>query len=137
MSFHIERRTHDGVPILALHGRLVLGEALAALRETLLRILDHRAESGITAVVLDCTQTTYIDSSALGLLVLANSRASAAGGRLVIYGLNRRGLELLVLTKLSTVFQVFDNEIDAVNSCFPDRATRRFDILEFIQNNPQ
>ena len=48
--------------------------------------------------------------------------------------LNRRNLELLVLTKLSTVFEIFNDEQDAVNSFFPDRNIKRFDILSFIQS---
>jgi anti-sigma B factor antagonist len=66
---------------------------------------------------------------------MAHSRAAAVEGRLPMFGLNRRSLELLVLTKLSTVFELFDNELDAINSCFPGRAVRHFDILEFIQRN--
>ena len=76
----------------------------------------------------------YIDSSGLGLLVLAHSRAAKAEGKLPIFGLNRRGLELLVLTKLSTVFELYEDEVSAVNSCFPDRSDPSvFDILEFVR----
>jgi anti-sigma B factor antagonist len=47
--------------------------------------------------------------------------------------LNRRNIELLVLTKLSTVFEVFQDEQDAVNSFFPEREIKRFDILSFVK----
>jgi anti-sigma B factor antagonist len=89
---------------------------------------------GIRAVVLDCRETSYIDSSALGVLVLAHSRAAKMDGKLPIFGLNRRGLELLILTKLSTVFTIYEDETSAVNSCFPDRTAKRFDILQFVQS---
>jgi len=133
MSFSIEQRERDGVPILSLNGRLVAGDPVDQLRAKLLAMLESAVSSGIRAVVLDCRETSYIDSSALGLLVLAHSRATKIEGKLPIYGLNRRGLELLILTKLSTVFTLFEDEISAVNSCFADRTAKRFDILEFVQ----
>jgi anti-sigma B factor antagonist len=134
MSFTIERRERDGVPILALNGRLVAGGPVEQLREELLATLDLCLASDLRALVLDCRETSYIDSSGLGLLVLAHSRAAKMDGKLPVFGLNRRGLELLILTKLSTVFQLYEDETSAVNSCFPDRTAKRFDILQFVQS---
>jgi anti-sigma B factor antagonist len=133
MSFTIEQRERDGVPILSLNGRLVAGDPVEHLREKLLAMLELCLSLEMRAVVLDCRETSYIDSSALGLLVLAHSRAVKMNGKLPIFGLNRRGLELLILTKLSTVFTIYEDETSAVNSCFPERTARRFDILEFVQ----
>jgi anti-anti-sigma factor len=133
MSFTIEQRERDGVPILSLNGRLVAGDPVNGLRDKLLAMLEKGLSSGVRAVVLDCRETSYIDSSGLGLLVLAHARAMKAEGKLPIFGLNRRGLELLILTKLSTVFELYADETSAVNSCFPDRTAKRFDILEFVQ----
>jgi anti-sigma B factor antagonist len=133
MSFTIEQRERDGVPILSLNGRLVAGDPVEQLREKLLAMLELCLSLEMRAVVLDCRETSYIDSSALGLLVLAHSRAAKVNGKLPIFGLNRRGLELLILTKLSTVFTIYEDETSAVNSCFPERSAKRFDILEFVQ----
>src|ERR1035438_1238132 len=118
MGFSIEQRERDGVRILALHGQLVLGDPVETLRDTLLALLAGAVEGGQNAVVLDCRETSYIDSSGLGTLVMAHARAVKVHGRMPIYGLSRRGLELMVITKLSTVFEIYDNEIDAINSCF-------------------
>ena len=57
-----------------------------------------------------------------------------AGGSLKILNLSKRNIELLVLTKLNAVFEVFNDEQDAVNSFFPNREIKRFDILSFVQN---
>lgn len=133
MSFTIQQRERDGVPILSLKGRLVAGEPVDQLRSKLLAMLEPGISSGIRAVALDCRETSYIDSSGLGMLVLAHSRATKIEGKLPIFGLNRRGLELLILTKLSTVFELYEDEISAVNSCFADRTARRFDVLEFVR----
>ena len=55
------------------------------------------------------------------------------GGIAKLSQLNRRNLELLLLTKIDTIFEVFDDETEAVNSFFPEREIRRFDILDFVQ----
>lgn len=135
MSFAIEQRERDGVPILALKGRLVLGEPLEMLRERLLALLQTSLETGTNAVVLDFRDTPYIDSSGLGCLVMAHSRAAQAGGKLPIFGLSRRGLELMIITKLTTVFEIYEIELDAVNSCFEGRHVQHFDILDFVQRH--
>jgi len=56
-----------------------------------------------------------------------------AGGDVKLLNLNKRNLELLVITKLVTVFALFTDEQDAVNSFFPDREIKAFDILSYIQ----
>jgi anti-sigma B factor antagonist len=56
-----------------------------------------------------------------------------AGGSVKLLNLNRRNIELLVMTKLATVFEIFTDEQDAVNSFFPDRKLKQFDILSFVQ----
>ena len=80
-------------------------------------------------------ETSYIDSSGLGFLVMAHSRAMQAGGKMPIFGLNRRSLELMILTKLTTVFELYETEGDAVNSCFAGRKVQHFDILDFVQRH--
>ena len=56
-----------------------------------------------------------------------------AGGALKLVNPNKRNVELLLLTKLHTIFEVFNEEQDAVNSFFPDREIKHFDILSFVQ----
>ncbi len=51
--------------------------------------------------------------------------------------LNRRNIELLLLTKLSTVLQIFGDEQESVNSFFPEREIKHFDILNFIQQQKE
>ena len=55
------------------------------------------------------------------------------GGNMRLLNLNRRNIELLVMTKLATVFEIFTDEQDAVNSYYPDRKIKTFDILSFVQ----
>jgi len=71
----------------------------------------------------------------MGTLVFGLARLRKSGGRLALANLNRKHLELFLLTKLAIAFEFFDDEQDAVNSFFPDRALKRFDILNFVRHD--
>jgi anti-sigma B factor antagonist len=75
----------------------------------------------------------FIDSTGLGAMVVCFTAVEKQGGALKLLNLSKRHIELLVLTKLTTIFEVFDDEQDAINSFFPDREVRRFDILNFVR----
>jgi anti-sigma B factor antagonist len=129
MDLEISRREKEGITILNLAGSLTAGQTATALREAI------RAEmaKGARNVILNLEHVDYIDSTGLGAMVMCFTALRKSSGRLVLLNLNRRHLELLVLTKLSTVFEIFDDEQQAVNSFFPNRQIRRFDILSFIE----
>jgi anti-sigma B factor antagonist len=130
VSVIANRREKEGITILDLKGPLVAGPAATDLRDTL-RV--QMAKGGPQNVILNLQQVEYIDSTGLGAMVMCFTGLRRASGRLVLLNLNRRQLELLVLTKLSTVFEIFDDEQEAVNSFFPNREIRRFDILNFVE----
>jgi anti-sigma B factor antagonist len=78
-------------------------------------------------------EVDYIDSTGLGGLVISFTTLKKGGGALKLLNLSRRNIELLILTKLSTVFEIYDDEQDAVNSFFPNRKIKKFDILNFVR----
>ena len=84
-------------------------------------------------IVLDLEHVDYIDSTGLGNLVISYTQVKKAGGALKLLHLNKRNVELLALTRLHTIFEVFAEETDAVNSFFPGREVKHFDILSFVQ----
>lgn len=129
MNLEIAQREREGVVILDVKGRLTVGASATALRDYLREL----AAAGKTNVVLNLAEVDYIDSTGLGSLVVAYTTLRKAGGRLRLLNLNRRNIELLVLTKLTTVFELFDDEHNAVNSFFPNREIKRFDILSFVR----
>lgn len=129
MAFQLTTRETDGVLIIAPLGRLVAGEALEEFREA----IDAAFAAGQYLLVIDMSRTSYIDSSALGCLVVTHTRAQKGGGAMALFGLSVRNLELMILTKLSTIFRLNEAEMDAVNSVIPGREAPRFDILEFVQ----
>jgi anti-sigma B factor antagonist len=128
MSFEITQTEREGVVILALKGRLTVGEA-SVVREK----VNQLAAAGRVKVIFDLAQVDYIDSTGLGSMVICFTTLKKAGGTLKLLNLNKRNIELLVLTKLHIVFEVFSEEQDAVNSFFPGRSVNRFDILSFVQ----
>jgi anti-sigma B factor antagonist len=129
MSLEIVQREREGVVILDVSGRLTVGASATTLRD----YLREMAAAGKINVILNLAEVDYIDSTGLGSLVVAYTTLRKAGGRLRLLNLNRRNVELLVLTKLTTVFELFDDEHNAVNSFFPNREIKRFDILSFVR----
>ena len=129
MDVQIGDREREGIVLIDLKGRLVAGENVAALREKVASLV----AAGRVNAVLNLANVDYIDSSGLGALVMCFTTLRKAEGKLKLLNLTRRNVELLVLTKLETVFEVFDDEQQAINSFFPNREIRRFDILNFIQ----
>jgi len=130
MSLQIEEREKEGIVILDLRGSLTLGDSDLALRQKLAAL--H--QSGKINVILDLKEVTHIDSTGLGTLVFGLARLRKAGGRLALLNVNRAHLELFLLTRLAIAFEFFADEQDAVNSFFPDRELKHFDVLEFVQH---
>ncbi|MGA8597871.1 MAG: STAS domain-containing protein [Bryobacteraceae bacterium] len=130
-SVNVALREVEGIPVLDLKGRLTAGVFSETLRDNI-ALLAHEGKNNL---VLNMKQVDYVDSSGLGTLVLCFTTLQQNGGALKLTNLSRRQLELMVLTKLTTVFEVFDDERDAINSFFPDRVIRRFDILEFVRSH--
>lgn len=128
----IGSRLREGIKILDLNGKLAVGGA-SDLRE----IVNAEIAAGHLQQLLNLKEVEYIDSTGLGTLVICHMTVQRAGGALKLVNLNRRNIELLLLTKLSTVFQIFNEEQDAINSFFPDREIKRFDILAFVQQHKE
>ncbi len=131
MSLDIRQREQEGVQILDLKGRLTVGQEASSLRER----LQEMSTSGQVNVVLNLKDVDYIDSTGLGCLVMCFNTIKKAGGSVKLLHLSKRTIELLILTKLSTVFEMHNDEQDSVNSFFPDREIKRFDILDFVQSH--
>ncbi len=130
MSIEVTQREIEGIVILDLHGRLVIGRAASLLKQTIDGLLDAER----TQVILNLQHVSSIDSTGLGVLIAAHVSFENHSGALRLLHVRERNLELLLLTKLTTVFRIFDDERLAIDSFFPDRQPRTFDILEFVQS---
>ncbi len=114
MPLKMTERMVDGVSVLDLEGRIVLGDESSALRERVKALL----EQGRRKIVLNMGQVTYIDSAGLGALVAAYTSAQNSGASLKLINLGSKFREVLQVTKLLTVFDVYDTEQAAISS-FP------------------
>jgi anti-sigma B factor antagonist len=107
----------EGVLVVDCSGRVVFGEESAGLRDTVKKLLAQSPK-----VVLNLREVNYIDSGGLGTLVSLYTSARNAGGAVKLASLSRRVGDLLQLTKLVTIFEVFDDEEAAAKSFKKDAA---------------
>jgi anti-sigma B factor antagonist len=112
VALKMMNREVEGVSVMALDGRIVLGEESNALREKLKSLIAE----GKKKIVLNMDNIKYIDSSGLGTLVAAHCSAKAQGASLRLCHLGSKFQEVLQITKLLTVFEVSDTEAAAVIS---------------------
>lgn len=129
MPLEVQQKEVEGIVILELRGRIVVGSESTEFRRNITQLLstDHKN------IILDMKHVDYIDSTGLGTLVLAHTQLQNAGGSVKLLNVSKRNMQLLVLTKLSTVFEMFDDGQTAIDSFFPDRDRKPFDILEFVK----
>jgi anti-sigma B factor antagonist len=105
-------RQVDGVVVVDIGGRITLGEGSTTLRDTIRELLDRSQ----TRILLNLGEVTYIDSSGLGELVSAFTAVRSRGGELKLLNLTRKVHDLLQITKLYTVFDVREDEANAIAS---------------------
>src|SRR5262249_1901418 len=108
----LKERVVDGVSILDLAGKIVLGEGDMQIKE---RIRDLLAD-GQKRILLNLSEISYIDSAGLGALISCYTTTNREGGSLKLVNLTKRIQDLLAITKLITVFDTFDDEREAVAS---------------------
>jgi anti-anti-sigma factor len=129
LDLQIDQRSNGGIVILDLKGRLVLGPEDVALRQRLQGLRD----AGQMNVALNLHNVTDMDTSAVGTLIYSSLKFREAGGRMVLLNLSPAHNELSNTVKLNTAFDIYPDEVAALNSFFPDRVVPRYDILEFVE----
>ena len=107
----LERQAGD-ITVLDMDGRITIGEGSVALRSAVRRLL----EEGKKNILLNLAGVGYIDSSGIGELVSSFTAVKKEGGILKLLNLTQKIQDLLAITKLLTVFDVFENEGDALSS---------------------
>jgi anti-sigma B factor antagonist len=112
MSMKVATRQVDGVTILDLSGRITLGEGSVTLRDTVHDVL----AKGQKKILLNLGEINYIDSSGIGELVSGFTSVRNGGGELKLLNLTKKVHDLLQITKLYTVFDIWDNEASAISA---------------------
>jgi anti-sigma B factor antagonist len=128
MALTVHRREQDGISILQFTGRLTFGPEDMLLNDEIRHALAARR----VRLVIDLDGVDKIDSAGLGTLLYARAELRRAGGALALANLHPAHVHMLQIAKLETVFDVFGNELDAINSFFPDRKAPHYDVLEFV-----
>ena len=105
-------RSVDGVDIISLQGKITIGAGDSQLRDVIAEALN----SGNNRILLDMSGVTTIDSSGIGELVGSYTTVTNRGGKLKLLHLPAKLNELLHVTQLITVFEVYENEDEAVKS---------------------
>ncbi len=109
---HIEIRLYGSVAILDLHGRLVFGGGDVQFRQSILDLL----EDGYKNILINMGDVTTIDSSGLGELIRSKATAAAHGATVKLLHLAPKIYDLLEVTRLIGVFEIFDEEAEAIPS---------------------
>lgn len=112
MSLKMSNREVNGIVIIDLSGQLTLGESSAAIRD---EVRDQTSQ-GSRKILLNLANVTYIDSAGLGELTAAYTSVKNRGGELKLLNLTKRVHDLMQITKLYTVFDVYDEEKKAIAS---------------------
>jgi len=111
MKLTLATQIKDGILVVDCSGRIVFGEESSLLRDTVKKVLtDYKG------IVLNLGEVNYIDSGGLGILVELRTSAQHAGGTIKLTRLTKRVSDLLQITKLLTVFDVYNSEAEAVES---------------------
>ncbi|HLE69694.1 MAG TPA: STAS domain-containing protein [Vicinamibacteria bacterium] len=108
----IDERAVDGVTVLDLQGKMLIGEGDELLREK----VNQLVENGTEKIVLNLAEVPYVDSAGLGEIVRCYTTVSRKNGKLKLLHLTKRIHDLLSITKLLTVFETYDTEEEAVKS---------------------
>ncbi|MFN7943236.1 MAG: STAS domain-containing protein [Thermoanaerobaculia bacterium] len=108
----IEKRVRDGVTILGVEGKVTIGKGDVALREAVQEVVN----GGATKILVNLSGVTTMDSSGVGELVSAFTTVANRGGKLKLLNLPPKVNDILQITQLITVFDVFESEDAAVKS---------------------
>jgi anti-sigma B factor antagonist len=111
MELKVVTQTKDGILVVDCIGRIVFCEESSLLRDTV-----KKAISQNNRIVLNLGEVSYIDSGGLGTLVALRTTAQNAGGTIKLTNLTKRVGDLLQVTKLLTVFDVYNSEAEAIES---------------------
>jgi anti-sigma B factor antagonist len=106
MSIAIARRQLDDIAVLEVEGSVTLGEATGRLRQAIRALVD----GGDRRIILDLSKVPFMDSAGLGELVGAYTTVKRHGGEMKLVGVTARALELLQITRLSTLLESFPDE---------------------------
>jgi len=112
MAVTFETKNSGAVTVLSPHGRIVIGDEVTAVREKIKELLD----AGNKNILINMANVSYIDSTGVGALVGSFTSIRNQGGQMKLANLSQRVKDILLVTKLLTVFDVYDSEVEGTKS---------------------
>ena len=112
MPLEVVQREMNGIYLLALDGRLVLGKESTGLRA----MIDDLLAAGATRIVINLERVNYVDSAGLGALIEMHRKTKAKGGRLVLCNLGPKLRQALEIARLQPMFEISSTEAAAIAS---------------------
>jgi anti-sigma B factor antagonist len=131
-KLEIHQREKEGIAVLDLHGKLVLGDGDRALHDFVQSLLD----GGNSKLALNAAGIPEIDTSGMQLLLFLAEAHRNAGGKLVLFNVAHAHGKVYEMARLEANVEIYRDELDAVNSFFPDRVVAHYDILEYVESQP-
>jgi anti-sigma B factor antagonist len=130
-NLEIHQRENEGIVILDLHGKLVMGGSDIALRDFVQSLFD----GGNRELMLNLAKISEIDTSGNGVLLFVAQEYANAGGKLVLFNIAHAHGEIYEMARLETAIEIYRDELDAINSFFPDRKVAHYDILDYVESH--
>ena len=128
----IHQREREGIVILDLHGNLIMGKSDIALRDFIQSLFDACNRQ----LILNLANIAEIDTSGMGSLLFLSEQYGDAGGKLVLFNIAHSHGKVYEMGRLEAAVEIYRDELDAVNSFFPDRKVVRYDILDYVESQP-
>jgi anti-sigma B factor antagonist len=128
----IHQRETEGIVILDLHGKLIMGGGDIALRDFVQSLLG----GGNRKLALNLAHVSEIDTSGNGVLLIVAQEYGNGGGKLVLFNIGHSHGQVYEMARLETAVEIYRDELDAVDSFFPDRKVAHYDILEYVERQP-
>jgi anti-sigma B factor antagonist len=129
MSLDIAHREREGITLIDLTGRITLGDEAYAFRAA----IENATASAGAKVILNMLGIDYVDSTGLGSMALSAARVRKADGTLKLLHVSRGIVELLIMAKMDMIFELFDDENEAVDSFLAGREIKPLDIHAFVK----
>jgi len=131
-NLEIRQREKEGIAILDLHGKLVMGGGDIALRDFVQSLFDRDNRQ----LVLDLAQIVEIDTAGNGVLLFLAEQYRDGGGKLVMFNIAHTHGKIYEMARLEAAVEIYRDELDAINSFFPDRKVANYDILDYVESQP-
>jgi anti-sigma B factor antagonist len=131
-NLEIRQREKEGIAILDLHGKLVMGGGDIALRDFVQSLFDRDNRQ----LVLDLAQIVEIDTAGNGVLLFLAEQYRDGGGKLVMFNIAHTHGKIYEMARLEAAVEIYRDELDAINSFFPDRKVAHYDILDYVESQP-